>query len=199
MSGFPILDLVVGLIFIYFLLGIICSSATELWFSMLRTRARLLEQWVKTIFDRQSLDSQGNPALNADGSPVTLGQAIIDHCMTTVLSKKGKSTSYISAENFVSALLDKITITPAASPPTSASPPGGNQTQLPPKDLPAYMEAISNSSAISGELKRTFILYANEATQTYEAIKAIPGATNVITQVKSEFDLFRDKRKTGTM
>jgi hypothetical protein len=193
MSGFPILDLVVGLIFIYFLLGIICSSATELWFSMLRTRARLLEQWVKTIFDRQSLDSQGNPALNADGSPVTLGQAIIDHCMTTVLSKKGKSTSYISAENFVSALLDKITITPAASPPTSASPPVGNQTQLPPKDLPAYMEAISNSSAISGELKRTFILYANEATQTYEAIKAIPGATNVITQVKSEFDLFRDK------
>src|SRR5262245_49803060 len=142
MSGFPILDLVVGMIFIYFLLSIICSSAAELWFSILKTRARLLEQWVKKIFDKPALDSQGNPAKNADGSTVTLGQSIIDHCMTTALSEKGKSTAYISADNFVSALLDKITITPA----TSASASSANQIQLPPKDLPAYMEAISNST-----------------------------------------------------
>ena len=81
MSGFPILDLVVGIIFIYFLLSIICSSAAELWFSLLKTRARLLEQWVRKIFDKPALDSQGNPALNPDGSIVTLGQSIIDHCM----------------------------------------------------------------------------------------------------------------------
>lgn len=192
MSGFPILDLVVGMIFIYFLLSIICSSAAELWFSILRTRARLLEQWVKHIFDKPALDSQGNPALNSDGSAVTLGQSIIDHCMTTVLSQKGKSTSYISAENFVSALLDKITITPAAS----ASPPTGNQIQLPPKDLPAYIEAISNSTVISGELKRTILAYANEAKQAYETLKIIPGAASTITKVKSELDQFHDKLET---
>jgi hypothetical protein len=184
MSGFPILDLVVGMIFIYFLLSIICSSAAELWFSILKTRARLLEQWIKKIFDRPSLDSQGDPALNSDGSVITLGQSIIDHCMTTALSQKGKSTSYISAENFVSALLDKITIAPATA---SAS------TQLPPADLPTYVTAITNSTVISGELKRTILAYANEAKQTYEALKTIPGAANTITKVKSELDEFRDK------
>lgn len=184
MSGFPILDLVVGIIFIYFLLSIICSSAVELWFSVLKTRARLLEQWVKHIFDKPALDSQGNPALNPDGSVVTLGQSIIDHCMTTALSQRGKSTSYISAENFVSALLDKITIAPAAA---------GASTQLPPTDLPGYVAAITNSTVISGELKRTILAYANEAKQTYEALKTIPGAGNTITKVKSELDEFRDK------
>ena len=34
MSGFAILDPVVGIIFIYFLLNIIRSSAAELWFSI---------------------------------------------------------------------------------------------------------------------------------------------------------------------
>jgi len=192
MSGFPILDLVVGIIFIYFLLSIICSSAAELWFSVLKTRARLLEQWVKKIFDKPALDSHGNPALNTDGSVVTLGQSIIDHCMTTALSQKGKSTSYISADNFVSALLDKITITPAAS----GSPPIGNEIQLPPKDLPAYIEAIANSTVISGELKRTILAYANEAKQAYETLKIIPGAANAVTKVKSELDQFRDKLET---
>ncbi len=184
MSGFPILDLVLGIIFIYFLLSIICSSAAELWFSILKTRARLLEKWARQIFDKPSLDSQGNPALNRDGSAITLGQAIIDHCMTTALSPRGKSTSYINAENFVSALLDKITITPVAA---------GSSTQLPPTDLPGYVTAISNSTVISGELKRTILAYANEAKQTYEALKTILGASNTITKVKSELDEFRDK------
>src|SRR5215210_5985337 len=114
MSGFPILDLVIGMIFIYFLLSIICSSAVELWFTMLKTRARLLEQWLKRIFDAPALDSHGLPVKDRNNQPITIGQAIMDHCMVTALSGRGKSTSYISAENFFSALMDKITITPSA-------------------------------------------------------------------------------------
>jgi hypothetical protein len=37
MSGFFTIDLAVGMIFIYFLLGITYSSAAELWFLFLRT------------------------------------------------------------------------------------------------------------------------------------------------------------------
>jgi hypothetical protein len=40
MGGFPILDLVVGIIFIYFLLSIICSSAVEITLSANKIRAR---------------------------------------------------------------------------------------------------------------------------------------------------------------
>ena len=185
MSGLPILDLVVGIIFIYFLLSIICSSIVELLFTVSRARAKLLEAWLKKIFDLPALDSEGNPSTNGDGGKIILGQAIMDHCMTTALSGKGKSTSYINAENFVSALLDKITITPAKDRTT--------QTQLPPTDLAGYATAISNSPVISGELKRTILLYANEAKEAYNVIKTIPGAASVPDAIKSELDHFRER------
>ena len=183
MSSFPILDLVIGIIFIYFLLSIICSSAVELWFSILKTRARLMEDWLKQIFNLPALDSNGQP-LN-----VSIGQSIMDHCMVTALSKTGKSTSYIDAENFVSALLDKITITPAAT--------DNSNVQLPPPNLAGYITLIQNSTLISGELKRTILLFANEASQAATALSTIPVAANITanitTAVKSELELFRDR------
>lgn len=94
MSSFPILDLVVGMIFIYFLLSIICSSAVELWFSLMKTRAKILEKWLVTIFNSPALDPNGQT--KADGT--TVGQAIMNHCITTALSKTNKSTTYIDPE-----------------------------------------------------------------------------------------------------
>ncbi len=41
MSGFPILDLVLGLIFIYFVLSIICSAVVESILTTWQLRARL--------------------------------------------------------------------------------------------------------------------------------------------------------------
>jgi hypothetical protein len=205
MSGFPILDLVIGLIFVYFLLSIICSSAVELWFSLLKTRARLLEQWLVTIFNSPALDSSGLPVLDSANKPVSVGKEIMNHCMVTALSKTGKSTSYIDAENFVSALLDKITISPAAT--------GVNAVQLPPTKLADYITAIQNSTLISGELKRTILILANEASQAASVLKNVPGATNVTNNItgtiRSELDIFRDRlerwydtnadRLTGTL
>jgi hypothetical protein len=205
MSGFPILDLVIGMIFIYFLLSIICSSAVELWFTILKTRARLLEQWLTRIFDSPALDSHGLPVIDKNNKPITVGQTIMDHCMVTVLSGKGKATSYISADNFFSALMDKITVAPASGP----NPP----VQIPPRDLDEYIRAIQNSNAISGELKRTFLMLANEAKQASVAIQAIPVGSNITNNIssgiKSELDQFRSRierwyesnadRLTGTL
>jgi len=183
MTGLSILDLVVGMIFIYFLLSIICSSLIELLFAFLKTRAKLLGEWLRKIFDQPALDSQGDPLKNPDGTAISLGQAIMDHCMTTALTPKGKSTTYISGKNFVSALLDKITISPSDS----------ATTQLPPTNLQGYIAAIENSSVISGELKRTILSYANEAKEAYAVMQAIPAAANVINTVKSELDDFRGR------
>ncbi|MCW3093366.1 MAG: hypothetical protein JWP81_4435 [Ferruginibacter sp.] len=202
MSGFPILDLVIGMIFLYFLLSIICSSAVELWFSMCNTRARLLEQWLKRIFDIQALDSHGIPKLEGN-KPVSVGEEIMNHCMVTALSKTGKSTSYIDAVNFVSALLDKITLAPAK--------PGTNAVQLPPVNLDQYIAAIEQSNSISGELKRTILSFAHQAKVAAEV--AIPAATNVTatisSAIKSDLDQFRERlenwydtnanRLTGTL
>ena len=43
MSSFPILDLVIGIIFVYFLLSIISSAAIELILTGLKARSKLLE------------------------------------------------------------------------------------------------------------------------------------------------------------
>jgi hypothetical protein len=204
MSSFPILDLVIGMIFIYFLLSIVCSSAVELWFTIFKTRARLLEQWLKRIFDSPALDSHGLP-LVINNKQLTIGQAIMDHCMVTSLSRRGSSTSYISAENFFSALMDKITINPAAG--------GSGPVQLPPKNLDEYILSIQNSTAISGELKRTFLMLANEAKEAHTALESLPGGANITNNisstVKSELDQFRGRverwydtnadRLTGTL
>ena len=104
MSGFPILDLVAGMIFVYFMLSIICSSAVEIILSVRKLRARMLETWLYRIFEKD---------ITVGGKTVKLGQAIMDHCSVTALSPTGKSTSYIDAKDFTSALLEKITYDPA--------------------------------------------------------------------------------------
>ena len=170
MSGFPILDLVIGMIFIYFLLSIITSSAVEVVLTIFKARARILQQWLTEIFNLESLHPNGAP--NTD---IKLSQAIMDHCMLTALTKTGKSTTYMKAEDFVTALLDQISLTQQ----TEENAP----TQLPPSDLKAYITAITSTSVISGGLKRTFIAFANQA----ELAAAIPGTG------KSSMDLFCEK------
>src|SRR5664279_2783605 len=92
MSGFPILDLVVGIIFVYFLLSIISSSGVEMILTGLKARAALLEEWLFKIFDKT--------ITQPDGTTLSLGQAIMDHCSVTALSGTHESTSYIDAKNF---------------------------------------------------------------------------------------------------
>ena len=162
MSGFPILDLVVGMIFIYFLLSIICSSAVEIILSANRIRARVLEEWLRKIFSKE---------VTIDGKTISLATAIMDHCTTTALSKTGKSTSYIDAKNFTSALLERISYDPSK-----------------PLNIPAkiqdFVESIQKSDLLPQELKRVFLMYANEAIETFN---------EVTDKVTSEVDLFRSK------
>jgi branched-subunit amino acid permease len=50
MSGWPILDVAIGLAFVYLLLSTICSSLAEGIESQLRSRAKYLERGITTIF-----------------------------------------------------------------------------------------------------------------------------------------------------
>lgn len=149
MSSFPILDLVIGMIFIYFLLSIICSSAVEMILTGLRVRAKVLQEWVCTIFDTK--------IKKTDGTETTLGQEIIDHCAVTVLSKKGGPPSYIDAKNFTSALLERITYDPA-NPKSIAT------------NIDDIIAALNKTTVLSIELQRALLGYAYEAKDTYAAL-----------------------------
>src|SRR5664279_2177320 len=133
MSGFPILDLVIGIIFVYFMLSIISSSGVEIILTGLKARSALLTKWLFKLFDKT--------ITQPDGTKLSLGQAIMDHCSVTSLSKDGKSGSYIDAANFTSALLEKISFDPA-------------NPKFIPKDLDEFITTIGNSTVLSTEFQR---------------------------------------------
>lgn len=162
MSGFPILDLVAGMIFIFFLLSIICSSGVEMVLTTSKLRAKLLEEWLLSIFAKP---------VTIKGKEIILGQAIMDHCSITVLSGNGKSPTYIDAKNFASALLEKITY-------------DDNDPKSVAKDIDDYIKAIEESTILSTELQRVFLMYANEAKESYIILS---------TKTETEIKLFRNK------
>lgn len=178
MSGFPILDLVVGIIFIYFLLSIISSSAVELILTGLNARSKVLGEWLNTIFNKK--------ITKPDGTQVTLGQSIMDHCATTVLSKTGKAPSYIDAKNFTSALLEKITYDPQN--PKSIA-----------KNINEVIKAIEETPLLSTELRRAVLSFANESKDSYAVLttKTISEMEFLRARMEKWFDTSMD-RLTGT-
>lgn len=147
MSGFPILDLVVGIIFMFFLLSIICSSIVEMILTVKRVRAKVLGQWLLTIFNTE--------VMNAKNERVPLGKEIMDHCALTALSPSGRAPAYIDAKNFVAAVLDKITV---------------YSNVVNPSTIDEFIQSIESTTALSAELKRAFLIYATEAEDTFTAL-----------------------------
>ncbi len=184
-TSFPILDLILGMIFLFFLFSVITSSIVEAILAARNARASMLAEWITQIFNQPALDERGNPKPG-----VSLGQSLLDHCMTTTLSKPGKSTSYISAGSFVNAFLDKITLAQAdQNPPTI----GASGVQAVPATLAGYIAAIENSPVISGEIKRTVLALAYDAQLAYAAAQSIPAASNVLHRATSEMGHFRNR------
>jgi len=163
MSGFPILDLVIGMIFVFFMLSIISSSGVEIILTGMKARSKLLEKWLFKIFDKT--------VTQPDGTKVALGQAIMDHCSVTVLSKEGKSTSYIDAKNFTSALLEKITFDP-------------NNPKNIINNIDDFIKELDKTTILSTEFQRVLLTYANEAKDQFKAVSL---------KVASEIDIFRSK------
>ena len=179
MSGFPIVDLVVGMIFIYFLLSVICSSAIEIVITLMGARAKVLAEWAESIFN-EKISTQG-------GQQVTLGQSILDHCAVTVLSTAGKAPSYVDAKNFTSALIEKITYDPQH--PNSIA-----------KDIDDVILALENTSLLSTEIKRSFLGFANDVKNAPEVVKyQTANALELFRlRVESWYDSSMD-RLTGTL
>jgi hypothetical protein len=90
----PILDVAIGICFIYLLLGLICSTVNEMVSGWMGTRAKFLEKGIGRLL--------GNAALT---------KALYDHPLVRTLAADDGSArpSYIPAERFISALTDVLT------------------------------------------------------------------------------------------
>jgi hypothetical protein len=91
MTGFAILDLVIGIIFIYFLLSILCSAVQEIISGILRLRATTLNDWLRDAFDTGGL-----------------GNLVLEHKLIAGLTKRGRLASYFPADKLALAILDIV-------------------------------------------------------------------------------------------
>jgi len=93
MFNFPILEVAIGLIFIYLNLGLICSSLQELIASVLKLRGKTLQEGIYNLLGDQP------------------GNRFYDHALIRQLGhagKRGPLPSYIAARTFTRTLVDLL-------------------------------------------------------------------------------------------
>jgi hypothetical protein len=122
MFGSPILDVAIGMIFVYLLLSLICSAANELIELILKGRARQLEEGLRELLHSQNTENlikriyyrlKGRPQACKEE---TLVESIYYHPLNNSLFKgaykpnSSKLPSYIPSTNFALALMDLVPI-----------------------------------------------------------------------------------------
>ena len=116
MFGTQILDVAVGIIFIYFLVSVICSAVREGIESWMKTRAVYLERGIRELLH----DPQGHGIVkDLYTHPLVSGLFLGDYHATADRRTGGNLPSYIPAKNFAGALLDIMARGPAKNDPSN--------------------------------------------------------------------------------
>ena len=97
MFGSNIIEVAIGITFVYVLLALICSTINEWITSILKLRANNLEEGIRSILD--------------DPTGKSLAHSVYSHPLILGLAKKGGKPSYISSTNFRRVLFDVIAAT----------------------------------------------------------------------------------------
>jgi len=151
MSALPILDLVAGIIFIYFLLAIVNNAIIEIISAYTKIRAQDLMLWLEQTFNKDANNK--------------LADKIADHPLLSALSAKGKSTAYFNPKNFASALVQVIWAAHKA-----------NETSQE-LNIENLKSAISSSPALPDALKEMLIFeidkISNTAAETGQQIQLL--------------------------
>lgn len=106
--GSTILDVAVGLIFVYLLLAIICTSLNEWIAGILSLRAKTLELGIRQLLDQQPKPAgPGEPATASTNKDWLIAE-FYKHPLVTGMKKGSEHPSYIPARTFATSLMDII-------------------------------------------------------------------------------------------
>jgi len=175
MFNSAILDVAIGMVFVYLLLSLLCSAAQEMGEYWLKKRASDLERGVRELLTTEDGSDPGN-----------LVQQLYDHGMVSGLFKGTYENSrinsrlrhfvgtdlpsYIPSRNFALALMDLILPGKAgqASGATGATPPPPPDVQLdnPPPPAPLPTNASNALYELRNAIQTVDILKGNERVQT---------------------------------
>jgi len=161
MTNFPILDLIAGLIFIYFLMSIISNSFFEGLSALRKIRAKMLEKWILATLPG-------------------LADSILNHTIVNGVSEPGKSSSYLSGKNFSLVILDTIAKFSQTVPKNLSElsvmidKVTTDQPGLVPEDLKRslqlYIVEAQQAGARAGQLKTEFELYHDQVEKWFDSM-----------------------------
>src|SRR5262249_51338481 len=143
MFGSSLLDVAIGLVFIYLVVSLVCSAANEVLEGWLKNRSTDLERGIRELFGLDPNAKAPELMVELYNSPMVNGlfkgkygeeAKGLWQRLLAWLRKGPNLPAYIPARNFALALMDIATIhgaPPSASPPTGiSSPPAGIDSAL---------------------------------------------------------------------
>jgi hypothetical protein len=193
--GSTVLEIAIGMTFVYLLVSLIVSAANEVIASALRWRANNLWDGIRRLLD----DAKDNPGKQAtgDGNTPGLAQKLYDHPMIRRLSLSGKKPSYIPSRTFALALLDVI------SEPTRdlKSQIESLVVTLPEEQkvkLRQGMKKISSTGLAAGELKTELLSAVNSLPESNDKKKLQDLINKIPTSLQELIDLLptEDMKRT---
>lgn len=126
MFGSSILDIAIGLCFVYLLLSLVCSAACEVLEGWIRHRAADLKEAIDQLLDN---------------AVTGLSDHVYGHGLVKALYTSGARPSYIPAQTFALALMDTL------SPGTVAAPGGGANAMTAMTPAPPVAAGLRNGAA----------------------------------------------------
>jgi hypothetical protein len=105
--GSTMLEVAIGLIFVYLLMSLLCSAFSELINALFRLRAKDLEKGIARLLD-DSFNADGTVKTGTDGSS-KLSDRFFKNPLVVGLAEKGKKPSYIPSRIFSLALWNMAT------------------------------------------------------------------------------------------
>jgi len=102
MFGSTVLDVAIGLIFVYLLLAIICTSANELLSAVSKSRGNLLREGIRQLLGNQ-------PTSAAKNNPLALFDDFYKHALITSMSRGNRHPAYLPARTFSTVIVDILT------------------------------------------------------------------------------------------
>jgi hypothetical protein len=156
-----ILDVIIGLIFVYLLLSILCTAANEWAAALTARRANTLKRGIEQLLRGQRLTVQSPPAIHSppgEAVPTTLIDAFYAHPLIKTMFNGEKPPTYLSPRNFSTALADIIT---------------GGQGPA------AFDDLVTAVSAMPpGEVKTSLLAVLRHSDKDLDKLRAIEGWFN---------------------
>jgi len=162
MFGFPLLDVVIGLVFIYALLSLVCTAANEIYAGLSDRREDHLFEGISNLLGEQAATGAERQKVTFTPPGTTSGQGVVAafyaHPLIKSLNEKKTRPSYIPEAVFARVLLDMFAPT--------------GSTTAPVNKFGDFIKGVESALPADSDLRRTLLILAEDAGGDMEKLNA---------------------------